>query len=108
MFGIGKTVPSIKAEELRSLLQSSEPVLLLDVREPQENKLSAIDGSKLIPLGSLPENFSNLPKDRKMVVYCRSGARSADAVAFLQRQGFTNAVNLTGGMIAWSRLVKSN
>jgi rhodanese-related sulfurtransferase len=82
-------------------LSSSAPPFLLDVREPSEFEQARITGATLIPLGILPSRLDALPKDRPIVVYCRSGRRSAHAVSFLREKGFTNVQNLTGGMNAW-------
>jgi rhodanese-related sulfurtransferase len=96
-------VPNITPTELSSRLQSKDKVpFILDVREPQEFEMGHIEGAKLIPLGSLPEHLADVPKDKPVVVVCRSGNRSGRAAAFLKEQGFTNIENLTGGMTAWS------
>jgi len=76
MFG----VPSITVEELKEKQSRSEAITLLDVREPNEWAISDLAGSVKIPLGSLPQRFSELPAADEIVVYCRSGARSAQAV----------------------------
>ncbi len=81
------------------------PHAILDVREPWEIELSAIEGSIYIPLGVLPMRVGELPKDRPLVVLCHHGFRSAQATAWLRNQGFELAVNLTGGIDAWARRV---
>lgn len=75
---------------------------LLDVREPHEAVIAAISGAMLVPLRSLSEQVADLPRDRPLVVHCHHGGRSARAVGFLRAQGFEQAVNLIGGIDAWS------
>lgn len=96
-------VPDITPMELATQLLSKDKVpFVLDVREPQEFEMGHIEGAKLIPLGSLPDRMAEVPKDKPVVVVCRSGNRSSRAAAFLTEQGFTNIENLMGGMIAWT------
>ena len=76
---------------------------VLDVREPGEftGSLGHIAGAKLVPLGSLMQRFSEIEKDRPVVVVCRSGARSAQATVLLRNAGFAKVANLAGGMLRW-------
>ncbi|HSS26963.1 MAG TPA: MBL fold metallo-hydrolase [Usitatibacter sp.] len=78
-------------------------VRVIDVREPEEwnGSLGHIAGSTLVPLGQLSSRASELGRDRPLVMACRSGARSAQAVVILQRLGFTQVANLAGGIIRW-------
>lgn len=94
-------VPAITTTELKEQMKKTRPVLL-DVREPYEHSQKNIPGSVLIPLGQLDHRLSELEKykDKEIVVYCRSGSRSAYACNILRKQGF-NAINLSGGMISW-------
>jgi rhodanese-related sulfurtransferase len=96
------TVPSIEAEELRDMLATSAPPLVIDVREKWENDLCSLPGNLLIPLGDLPKRVGELPKDRTIICHCHHGGRSSRATAFLRQRGFENAFNLTGGIHAWS------
>lgn len=89
--------------EVQTWRQEGEPFQLLDVREPQEAALAAIAGSILIPLGSLPARLVEVDRTRPVVVYCRSGARSARAVELLRRAGLDRTYNLAGGILAWAR-----
>ncbi len=91
----------IEVSDLDDRLHSVNPPLLLDVREPFEYEQDRIQDAVLIPLGTLSVRLNELPKDRPIVVYCRSGRRSAQAVAFLREQGFISAQNLSGGIISW-------
>lgn len=87
--------------ELKARLDRGDDLVLLDVREPHEVQISTIAGSTLIPLGDVPRRLDDIDRRRDLVVYCRSGVRSGRAVAFLRRQGFDRAVNLTGGILRW-------
>lgn len=88
---------------VRQWQEAGRRFLLLDVREPFETKICSLDGSKLIPLGELPRRVNELDTADTIVVYCRSGARSAKAVEFLSTVGFAKAKNLSGGISAWAR-----
>lgn len=85
--------------EAESLIRSG--ALLLDVREQSEWQAGHAPGARHVPLGDLDEELGALPRDRRVVVVCRSGNRSARATALLVRSGF-EAVNLSGGMQAWA------
>jgi rhodanese-related sulfurtransferase len=99
-------VPSqIDVETLHQLRQTGEPLTILDVREPWEIDLCAIDGSLTIPLGSLPKRASELPEEGRIVVVCHHGMRSAQATAWLRHNGFPGATNLHGGIDAWARRI---
>jgi adenylyltransferase/sulfurtransferase len=76
-------------------------VWLLDVREPREYEINRIEGSTLIPLGELPKRLDEIPRDRDIIVQCKSGVRSAKAVNFLREKGFARTQNLRGGIIEW-------
>ncbi len=80
------------------------PHFLLDVRQPEEFATARIEGAFLIPLPELPGRLSELPRDRPVVVLCHHGMRSAHAVRHLREAGF-DALNLTGGIDAWSRQI---
>lgn len=97
-------IPEISVEDLKIKLDQKEAFILLDVREPAENEAGRIDGSTLIPLGELQTRYSELDRSKKLVVHCRSGARSGRAVQFLIGKGY-DAVNVAGGIIAWSERV---
>jgi rhodanese-related sulfurtransferase len=79
----------------------SSGAALLDVREPDEWQAGHIEGAVHIPLGELPSRLAEVPDDGELVVVCRSGARSAQAVAWLAQNGY-EALNLRGGMGAWA------
>lgn len=96
-------VPEITVHELKSRLDGDDPPFVLDVREPSEYEAANLGGA-LVPLGQLPDRVDEIREHQNedVVVHCRSGARSAKAVAFLREQGFDGAVNLKGGIHAWS------
>ena len=93
---------TITPRELKERLDTGNSPVLLDVREPYEYSLAHLEGSVLIPLGTLPESLGQLDREREIVAYCHHGMRSADAVGFLLQQGFKNVKNLVGGIDAWS------
>ncbi len=97
-----ETVVEITPRELAARLLEGADLDLLDVREPREWDLTHLDGSRLIPLGSLPESIGTLDREREIVVLCRSGKRSATAVLQLQAAGFRKVKNLAGGLLRWS------
>ncbi len=96
-----ETVPAITVQSLQKVVGEKSSFLLLDVRQPEEYAESHIEGATLIPLGQLPDQYLGLPKDKTLVVYCRSGKRSDKATAFLLDHGYKNAVTLSGGINAW-------
>ncbi len=93
---------TITPKELQERLGKEGSVVLLDVREPWENSLAKIEGSVLIPLGTLPQSLEQLDRNAEIVAYCHHGMRSADAMQFLLQQGFPSVKNLVGGIDAWS------
>jgi sulfur-carrier protein adenylyltransferase/sulfurtransferase len=97
-------VPEIQVEELKRRLDAGEDLLLVDVREPHEYRICNL-GGVLIPLSELPRRVHELDSSREMVVHCRTGPRSAKAVAFLRQAGFRKASNLAGGVRAWAERV---
>lgn len=94
-------LPEITVEQLAELRSSGTPHTLIDVREPHEYDLCNLGGI-LIPLGQIPTRYSEVPREGRVVVHCRSGARSGKAVEYLQSLGYTNLENLAGGILAWS------
>jgi len=95
-------VPTIEVRDLQTLIKNKAFFFLLDVRQPEEFAQGHIQGAVSMPLGNLPNSYKQIPKGVKLVVYCRSGHRSAQAVSFLLAQGYDKAVSLAGGYTAWS------
>jgi rhodanese-related sulfurtransferase len=98
-------VKEIESEGLKARLgaDGAEAPLLVDIRTPTEVAQGAIPAAIHIPMHLLPVRMAELPRDRDVVLYCRSGARSYHACQYLAQQGFDNALNLRGGIIAWAR-----
>jgi adenylyltransferase/sulfurtransferase len=95
-------VPEVTPAEVKRKMDTHEPFVLIDVREPHEYQICRIPGSKLIPLGEVPRRMNELDSAANIVVHCRSGIRSAQAVEFLMKSGFRKIYNLKGGILAWS------
>lgn len=95
----------IEAGELAQRLRSGAQITLLDVREPHELEISRLEGARLIPLGQLAARLSELDSAGEMVVFCKSGSRSARALELLTSAGFRKVKNLKGGINAWAREV---
>jgi len=98
---------TITPKELKERLDKGEKLCLLDVREEWENSLAKLEGSVLIPLGTLPQALDKLDRNSEIIAYCHHGMRSADAAGFLLQQGFSKVKNLVGGIDAWSLQVDS-
>ncbi|GJL53779.1 MAG: hypothetical protein NPIRA02_09110 [Nitrospirales bacterium] len=93
---------TMTVRELKDRLDKGDDLFILDVREPHEYSMAKIEGSVLIPLGTLPTSLDQLDPNREIVALCHKGMRSADAMGFLLQQGFSNVKNLVGGIDAWS------
>jgi adenylyltransferase/sulfurtransferase len=96
---------AISPKELKTRLDKGDKLVLVDVREESEYSLAKLDGSILIPLGTLPQSLVRLNRDSEIIAICHHGMRSADATNFLLQQGFPNVKNLVGGIDAWSTQV---
>jgi len=91
------------AIELRDYLATAQAKpLLLDVREPWEYDRARIDGSTLVPMRSVPERLDTLDPQRETVVICHHGIRSRMVGRYLESQGFSNIINLSGGVAGWA------
>ncbi|HTP53870.1 MAG TPA: molybdopterin-synthase adenylyltransferase MoeB [Thermoplasmata archaeon] len=95
-------VPEILPAELKAALATDDPPLLVDVREPEELAISHIEGALPIPEGEIPDHVDELTGARAIVLFCRSGSRSADATRMLLDLGFSNVRSLKGGINAWA------
>ncbi|WP_109559987.1 adenylyltransferase/sulfurtransferase MoeZ [Mycolicibacter nonchromogenicus] len=95
---------TITPAELRELLDSGQPLALIDVREPGEWAINRIEGAQLVPQSTINtgEGLAKLPQDRMSVLYCKTGVRSAQVLATLKKAGFADAVHLQGGIVAWA------
>jgi sulfur-carrier protein adenylyltransferase/sulfurtransferase len=95
-------IPSITPQALKEALDSGAPIQLIDVREEFERQICSL-GGELIPMKTVLEQLDRVPREGKVVVYCRSGGRSGKVVAeLIQNHGYTNLFNLSGGVLRWS------
>ena len=94
-------IPEIDVLEAKTRVQDG--AVLVDVREQHEFDEAHIPGSLLIPLSDFPARFAELPKDKPLVMQCRSGARSLQAAQYLQENGYADVVNMAGGILAWEQ-----
>ena len=98
----------ITVEELKKRIDAGEKLHIIDVREPWEYEAFNI-GAKLIPLGKIAgmelDEIEDL-KNEELIIYCKAGSRSAQACMILETAGFTDVVNVTGGMIAWQKMME--
>ncbi len=101
---------NMKAKELAAWLndETSPSPLLLDVREPWEYQLCHIDGSRTMPMNTVPANVAQLERDMPIVCICHHGMRSMQVALFLEQHGFSNVINPTGGVDAWAAQVDNN
>ncbi|MDZ7648004.1 MAG: ThiF family adenylyltransferase [Cytophagales bacterium] len=93
----------VTVQELKAMMDSKADFQLIDVREPHEFDICNLDG-ELIPQGEIPNSVDRVSKDKKVIIQCRSGARSGNMVQWLEKNhGFTNLYNLKGGILAWAK-----
>jgi rhodanese-related sulfurtransferase len=96
-------IQEIDASTLENRIDAGDDFLLLDIRSAGELAQGVLPNAVHIPMHLIPLRLSELPKDKDVIIYCHSGARSYHACAYLAQQGYTNAVNLRGGILAWAR-----
>lgn len=101
-FGPAKGLKTIREDEFRKEIEGSPSRILIDVREPNEFKSGFIPGAKNIPLSQLNRRLAEIPQDRELFLYCRSGMRSKSAARILGKNGYTRLAHLQGGISAWS------
>ena len=98
----GNSVKEIDAKELSQWVSKEDHAIrVIDVRQMEEIAMGTVPKAEALPLHTLPAKVHEFSRDEKMVMVCRSGARSAQACMFLQQQGFSNVYNLRGGMMGW-------
>ena len=101
-------ISEITVQELEELILNSEDYQLIDVREPYEYDIANLQG-ELIPLDELDQHIDRIDRQKKVIVHCRSGRRSADAIKYLQEQyGFENLYNLKGGILAYAKEIDTS
>jgi rhodanese-related sulfurtransferase len=98
------SIKQLSAPQLKIKIDQQEPLLLLDVREPNEFHYAHIANSVLIPLNQIPQRLNELNKQQEIVCVCHHGMRSQQAALYLEHAGFSNLANLQGGIDAWSVL----
>ena len=98
-------IPEVTVEELQAMRERGDEFVLVDVREEREWAISDLASSVKIPLSTLPESLGKLSREQDIVVYCRTGGRSGNAVQFLHRMGFEKAKNLAGGINKWAERI---
>jgi rhodanese-related sulfurtransferase len=96
-------VKEIDADELQSRLSTGEDIELLDIRSDAEVAQGILPNAEHVAMHLIPLRMQDFPKDKDIVLYCRSGARSYHACNFLNQQGINNVLNLRGGIISWAR-----
>ena len=101
----GDSPDDITVQELKAKLDAGEHPVLLDVREPVEYQICQLEGATRIPQGQLAEQLNRLNTADEIVIYCRSGVRSLQALDFLRRMGFQRVKHLKGGILAWAEEV---
>lgn len=94
-------IKSMDVTELESKLGNDKNLVLVDVREQAEWDDAHIEGAVFLPLSQLETRFAELPKDKALILQCRSGKRSMTAAQFLADKGYTDLTNLEGGILAW-------
>jgi molybdopterin/thiamine biosynthesis adenylyltransferase/rhodanese-related sulfurtransferase len=94
---------TITARDLKAMMDAGENILVVDVREPNEYEIVSIPGATLIPKGEFVSGaaLEKLPQDKRIVLHCKSGVRSAEALAIVKDAGFSDAVHVGGGVLAW-------
>ena len=96
-------IKEIDSPDLKNRLDSGENIALLDIRSEAELRQGILPDAEHLPMHLIPLKMQDLPKDKDVVLYCRSGARSYHACAFLTQQGVDNVINLRGGILDWAR-----
>jgi len=98
-----EVIDEVSVHKLKQMIDQNDEFTLLDVREPHEHDICHLEQAKLIPLAQVEMAFDTFDKDQKIVIHCKSGVRSANAVRQFKEAGFTNVHNVAGGIIAWAR-----
>ena len=98
---MGPGVPSVSVQEAAEMQGDDVGALIIDVREPNEYAQLRAKGAVLLPLGRLNNRVKDLPRDRELLLMCRTGGRSQNATQFLAANGFENVTNINGGIVAW-------
>jgi rhodanese-related sulfurtransferase len=96
-------IREIASSELKSRIEAGDAVEIVDIRSEMEIAQGVLPSAQHLPMHLIPLKMNDLPKDRDVILYCRSGARSYQACAYLAQQGVANVFNLRGGIIDWAQ-----
>jgi len=96
-------IQEIDSEDLQSRISEGDDFVLLDIRSAGELAQGVLPNAEHMPMHLIPLKINDLPRDKDVILYCHSGARSYHACAYLAQQGFKNAINLRGGILGWAR-----
>ena len=102
--GLHKSMRELSTDDCKSYLeQAATPPLLLDVREPWEYSIVHLEHSRLIPMREIPQAAESMNPEQETIVICHHGIRSRAVALYLESTGFSNVINLNGGLDAWAR-----
>ncbi|OOZ16385.1 sulfurtransferase [Solemya velum gill symbiont] len=96
------TIEEIDADELKRRMDAEDNSVLYDIRSEAEVAQGILPNSEFLPMHLIPLKMQDFPDDKEIILYCRSGARSYHACAYLMQQGISNVINLRGGIISWA------
>ena len=96
-------IKEIDASDLQARVAEGDDFILFDIRSAGELAQGMLPDAQHLPMHLIPLRINELPKDKDMVLYCHSGARSYHACAYLAQQGYDNVINLRGGILGWAR-----
>ena len=94
-------IPQMSVTELKHRIDQGTAPVIIDVREPNEYQICNI-GGRLIPMNTVPARINEIPRDKDVVLHCKSGMRSERVAEFLAQNGYTQISNLAGGILAWA------
>jgi molybdopterin/thiamine biosynthesis adenylyltransferase/rhodanese-related sulfurtransferase len=100
----------IEVAQLQEIMAQNPELFLVDVREPEEFQAGYIDGALLLPVAKFVDGsaLKLLPRNKEIVLYCRSGVRSANCLSIIKNAGFSNSTHLLGGILAWNKVLQQN
>jgi rhodanese-related sulfurtransferase len=96
-------IKEIDASGLQTRIVEGDDFVLLDIRSAGELAQGMLPNAEHLPMHLIPVRINELPKDKDLILYCHSGARSYHACAYLAQQGYDNVINLSGGILGWAR-----
>ncbi len=96
-------IQEIDVTDLKARLDAGDDIELLDIRSDAELAQGILPNAQHVPMHLIPLKINDFAKDKDIILYCRSGARSYHACSYLAQQGINNVINLRGGIIAWAR-----